>query len=65
MALLTRRLVSPSRVIARGKRIRDVQRLIGTYGGRKSRRVKKSSPRFDIGGHQINGTNTPASGVSN
>jgi hypothetical protein len=52
MAKLTRRLISQSRVMARGKRIRDVQRLVDTYGGRKSGWVKKSSPRVEIGGHQ-------------
>jgi len=52
MVKLTRRLISQSRVIARGKRIRDVQRLVDTYGGQKSGWVKKSSPRFEIGGHQ-------------
>lgn len=52
MAKLTRRLISQSQVIAKGKRIRDVQRLVDMYGGRKSRWVKKSSPRFEISGHQ-------------
>jgi hypothetical protein len=52
MAQLTRRLLSQSRVIAKGQRIRDVQRLVETYGGRKSRWVKKSSPGFEIGGRQ-------------
>lgn len=28
---------------------RDVHRLVETYGGRKARWVKKSSPRFEIG----------------
>jgi hypothetical protein len=52
-------------VIAKGNRIRDVQRLVHTYGGRASRWVKKSSPRFEIAGHQYNtkftGTNIPLS----
>jgi hypothetical protein len=52
MAKLTRRLISQSRVIAKGQRIRGVQRLVETYGGHKSRWVKKSSPRFQIGAHQ-------------
>lgn len=42
-------MISQSRVIAKGNRIRDVQRLVNTYGGRKSKWVKKSSPRFEIG----------------
>ena len=42
-------MISQSRVIAKGKRIRDIQRLVNTYGGRKSKWVKKSSPRFTIG----------------
>jgi hypothetical protein len=48
---LTPRMISQSRVIAKGNRIRDVQRLVDTYGGRKSRWVKKSSPRFEMGNH--------------
>ncbi len=42
-------MISQSRVIAKGDRIRAVQRLVDTYGGRKSKWVKKSSPRFEIG----------------
>jgi hypothetical protein len=52
MDKLPRRLLAQSRVIAKGRRIRDVQRLIETYGGRKSKWVKKSSPRLEIGGEQ-------------
>jgi len=52
MAKLTRRLIAQSRVIAKGQRIRDIQRLVETYGGQKSKWVKKSSPHFEIGGHQ-------------
>ena len=37
---------------AKGNRIRDVQRLVATYGGKRSRWVKKSSPCFEIGRHQ-------------
>ena len=33
---LTSHMISLSRVIARGERIRDLQRLVLTYGGRKS-----------------------------
>ncbi len=49
---LTPRMLAQSRVIAKGNRIRDVQRLIERYGGKRSRRVKKSSPRFEMGRHQ-------------
>lgn len=45
-------MISQSRVIAKGNRIRDVKRLVDTYGGRKSKWVKKSSPRFEIGKNQ-------------
>jgi len=47
---LTKEHIAHSRVIAKGKRIRDVQRLIDNYGGRKSTWVKKSSPFFKSGG---------------
>lgn len=43
-------MLAQSRVVAKGKRIRDVQRLVSTYGGAPSRWVKKSSPRFEVGG---------------
>jgi hypothetical protein len=39
--------LSGARVIAKGKRIRDVRRLVAQYGGRASKWVKKSSPRFE------------------
>jgi hypothetical protein len=45
-------MIAQSRVIAKGKRIRDVRRLVETYGGKSSKWVKKSSPRFDMGDHQ-------------
>jgi hypothetical protein len=45
-------MISQSRVIAKGNRIRDVQWLVDTYGGRKSKWAKKSSPRFEIGKDQ-------------
>ena len=44
-------MTSQSRVIAKGNRIRDVQRLVNTYGGRRSKWVKKSSRPFAIGNH--------------
>lgn len=45
-------MIAQSRVIAKGKRIRDVQRLVEMYGGKLSKWVKKSSPRFEIAGRQ-------------
>lgn len=47
---LSPRILAQSRVIAKGKRIRDLQRLISTYGGVPSKWVKKSSPRFESDG---------------
>ena len=49
---LTPRMLAQSRVIAKGNRIRDVQRLVDIYDGKRSTWVKKSSPRFEIGRHQ-------------
>ena len=43
---LEKELVANSRIIAKGGRIRDVQRLVDHYGGKKSKWVKKSSPVF-------------------
>lgn len=51
-ALLTPDMIAQSRVIARGNRIRDVQRLVDTYGGHKSEWAKKSSPPFEVDGVQ-------------
>jgi hypothetical protein len=48
---LTSRMLAQSRVIAKGNRIRDVQRLVTTYGGKRSTWVKKSSPPFEMGRH--------------
>ena len=48
---LTPRMLAQSRVIAKGNRIRDVQRLVEMYGGKRSRWVKKSSPHFEMGRH--------------
>jgi hypothetical protein len=48
---LTPRMLAQSRVIAKGKRIRDIRRLVETYGGKPSQWVKKSSPPFEIDGH--------------
>lgn len=47
---LTRTMLSQSRVIAKGNRIRDVDRLLRTYGGIRSRWLKKSSPPFGVNG---------------
>jgi len=41
--------LSTQGVIAKGNRIRELNRLIESYGGTKSGWVKKSSPRFEIG----------------
>ena len=47
---LSRTMLSDARVIAKGQRIRDVQRLVARYGGKASRWVKKSSPQFEVAG---------------
>jgi len=44
---LTKELVVQSRVIAKGRRIRDVQRLLDQYGDQPSQWIKKSSPVFE------------------
>jgi hypothetical protein len=46
-------MLAQSRVIAKGRRIRDFQRLVTTYGGRASRWTKKSSPQFEIEGERF------------
>jgi len=51
MGKLTPHMLAQSRVIAKGNRIRDVQRLVTTYGGKRATWVKKSSPRFELGQH--------------
>ena len=43
-------MLSQARVIAKGRRIRDVERLVAQYGGRASKWVKKSSLQFEVGG---------------
>lgn len=40
-------------MIAKGKRIRDVRRLVARYGGKASSWVKKSSPVFEIEGQRF------------
>jgi len=47
---LKKKLITQSRVIAKGKRIRDIQRLVDQYGGQQSKWLKKSSPVFESGG---------------
>lgn len=46
---LTEELIAQSRVIARGRRIRDLERLLKKYGGIPSMWTKKSSPTVEIG----------------
>lgn len=46
---LTKEMLSRSRVIAKGKRIRDLEWLLDEYGGQPSKWTKKSSPQFYIG----------------
>jgi hypothetical protein len=50
---LSRKMLSDARVIARGKRIRDVRRLVAQYGGKASRWIKKSSPQFEVDGKRF------------
>jgi hypothetical protein len=47
---LTPRMLAQSRVIAKGNRIREVQRLVADYGGTPAHWVKKSSPQFESNG---------------
>ncbi len=46
-------MLAQSRVIAKGRRIRDSHRLVETYGGRASKWTKKSSPQFEIEGERF------------
>jgi len=50
IAQLSRQTLAQSRVIAKGERIRDVRRLVRTYGGRPARWLKKASPPFAMAG---------------
>ena len=43
-------MLAQSRVVARGKRIRDVERLVRSRGGKPSIWVKKASPSFKMAG---------------
>ena len=47
---MTKELIARSRVIAKGRRIRDLERLLGEYGGNPSMLTKKSSPAVEIDG---------------
>ena len=53
IATLTRRMLAQARVIAKGRRIRDVGRLVSKYGGKPAKWVKKSSPHFEVAGEQF------------
>jgi hypothetical protein len=46
---LTKELIARSRVIAKGRGIRELKRLLSDYGGKPSLWTKKSSPQFEIG----------------
>ena len=46
-------MLAQARVVAKGERIRDVRRLVARYGGRTSKWVKKSSPRFEMAGEHF------------
>ena len=63
LARLTPRMLAQSRVLAKGNRILDVQRLVRTYGGKASQWVKKSSPVLRLVGTPMSiiGMNTLAS----
>jgi hypothetical protein len=47
---LTKEHIARSRVIAKGRGIRDLKRLIQDYGGKSSMWTKKSSPPIEIDG---------------
>jgi hypothetical protein len=44
---LARELIAGLRIIEQGNGIREVERLVSQYGGRKAKWVKKSSPAFE------------------
>ena len=46
-------MIARSRIIAKGRRIRDVERLVQAHGGRASRWAKKSSPVFEESGRHF------------
>ena len=43
-------MLAQARVVAKGNGIRDIRRLVERYGGKPSKWVKKSSPRFEMAG---------------
>lgn len=47
---LKKELITRSRVIAKGRGIRDLKRLLQDYGGKASAWTKKSSPPVEMGG---------------
>ncbi|GKT10582.1 hypothetical protein DSTSK_38870 [Desulforhabdus sp. TSK] len=47
---LTKEFIAHSRIIAKGRGIRDLNRLLQDYGGKASMRTKKSSPPVEISG---------------
>lgn len=47
---LTKELIARSRVIAKGRGIRDLKRLILEYGGKPSMWTKRSSPPLEVDG---------------
>lgn len=50
---LSKEMLTQARVIAKGKRIREVERLVAQYGGRAAKWVKKSSPQFEVAGDYL------------
>ena len=50
---LTEEMLITSRVIARGRRIRDLQRLLSEYGGTPNRWVKKSTHPLGSAGERL------------
>ena len=47
---LTPEMVAKSRVVAKGRKIREISRILRKYGGKTSKWMKKSSPVFEIDG---------------
>ena len=47
---MTKELIARSRVIAKGRRIGDLERLLGEYGGNPSMWTKKGSLAVEIDG---------------
>jgi hypothetical protein len=48
---LTKELIAQSRVIAKGRGIRDLKRLLREYGGEPPIRTKKSNPQVEVDGN--------------